>query len=100
MPSTVGGRDSLDMADPARRLAALAQPPEVVAPRVERPDKGMDRALERDTARLPAEQADAPVHTLGVADRAHMAGRADTATEVWRRHLRHLTPLRYTADMG
>ena len=60
----------------------------------------MDRAPERDTVRLPAEQADTPVHTLGVADRARMADtadKADTATEVWR--WRHLTSLRYMADM-
>jgi hypothetical protein len=70
------------MAGSARRLAALAQAPAVAAPRVERPDKGTDRAPERDTARLQAEQADTPAHTRGVADRARLADTADRATEI------------------
>jgi len=90
------------MADPARRLAALAQAPAAVAPRVERPGRDMDRAPERDTARLPAGQVDNPVHTLGVVDRADRARKADTADtagkapEVWRR----LASRRYMADTG
>ena len=90
------------MADPAHRLAALAQAPAEVAPRVERPGRDMDRARGRDKARLRAGQVDTPAHTLGAADRARMADRADRAdraTEVWRRRLRHLEPLRYRADM-
>jgi len=61
----------------------------------------MDRAPERDKARLQAGQVDTPVHTLGVVDRARKADRADRdrvdrATEVWG----HLTPLPYMADTG
>src|SRR5690348_14509601 len=92
----VVGKDSLDRAGPARRLAALAQAPVEVALRVERPDRGTDRAPERDKAPLQAGQVDTPVHTLGVVDRARRADTADTAPEVWR----HLTPRRYTADTG
>ena len=86
----VVGKDSLDMAGPARRLAALAQAHAEVAPQVERPDRDMDRAPERDKARLRAGQADTPVHTPGV------AGRLDKATAAWR----HLALLRYMADTG
>ena len=93
----VGNRDRLDRAGPARRLVVLAQAHAEVARWAELPDRGTDRAPERDKARLQAEQADTPVHTLGVADRAGMADTADTATEVWR--WRHLTSLRYMADM-
>jgi hypothetical protein len=92
----VVGKDSLDRAGPARRLAAPAQAREALALRIERPDTGMDRAPERDTARLLAEQADTPAHTPGGVDRARMAGRRDRVTAIWR----HLTPLRYTADTG
>jgi hypothetical protein len=62
----------------------------------------MDRAPERDTARLPAGQVDNPVHTLSVVDRADRARKADTADtagkapEVWRR----LASRRYMADTG
>jgi hypothetical protein len=73
----VGGRDSLDMAGPARRSAALAQAREALALRIERPDTGIDRAPERDTARLPAGLADTPVRTPDVVDRARTAGRVD-----------------------
>ena len=91
------------MAGPARRLAALAQAPAVVARRVVRTDTDMDmdRAPERDTARLPAVRVDTPARTLDVADkahRAHMAGRVDRVTVAWR--WRYLEPLRYTADTG
>ena len=92
----VVGKDSLDRAGPARRLAAPAQARAAVAPRAERTGTGTDRAPERDTARLLAAQADIPAHTPGMADRARMAGRLDRVTAIWR----HLTPLRYTADTG
>ena len=95
----VGGRDSLDMADPARRLAALAQAPAAVAPRVERPGRDMDRAPERDTERLPAGQVDNPVHTLGVVDRADRARKSDTADKA-SEVLRRLASRRYMADTG
>lgn len=83
----VEDRDSLDMAAaaPARRLADLAQAHVVVARRVAPPDKGTGTALERDTAWLPAGQADIPDHTPGVEDRAHRAGKVvDKAPAVLR----------------
>jgi hypothetical protein len=82
----VEDRHNLDMAAPARRLAALAQVHVAVALRVAPSDRDTGTALERDTVWLPAGQADIPDHTLGVADTAHRAGKVVDKAPTVSRH--------------